>query len=134
MTVLSPVGVTLDGPISQLGRIDPDDHLHVKESCLRRWLRWRRVWCNISNKCSNRCNKCKIGCHIRYQTFCYFIVSQVRLTEKLMNNLFADVRRCRNSVRHAAFSTTPYHHTSGVWTIIGPLHCSGRWITGTILY
>jgi hypothetical protein len=35
-TVLSPVGVTLDGPISQLGRIDPDDHLHVKESCLRR--------------------------------------------------------------------------------------------------
>jgi hypothetical protein len=35
-TVLSPVGITLDGPISQLGRIDPDDHLHVKESCLRR--------------------------------------------------------------------------------------------------
>nr|prf protein En [Zea mays] len=42
----------------------------------------------------------------------------------------SDVWRCRNSVRHAAFSTTPYHHTSGVWTIIGPLHCSGRWITG----
>jgi hypothetical protein len=66
--------------------------------------------------------------------FSYFVVSQVRLTEKLMNSLFVDVRRCRNSVRHAALSTTPYHHTSGVWTIIGSLPCSGGWITGTIVY
>jgi hypothetical protein len=57
-TVLSPAGVIVDGPVPLVGRIGPDEHLHVKKSCLRRCVRWKRGWHNISSKCHNRCSRC----------------------------------------------------------------------------
>jgi hypothetical protein len=40
-TVLSPAGVIVGGPVPLVGRIGPDEHLHVKKSCLRRCVRWK---------------------------------------------------------------------------------------------
>jgi hypothetical protein len=40
--VLSPTRVTVGSPVHLMGRISPDEHLHVKKICLRRCVRWKR--------------------------------------------------------------------------------------------